>query len=79
MLNPAEWLGMGGAGAIVAKRLGQPVLKTSIDWAAQGIPSLTKGLVGLGKGVARGLKAPAIEKAIPVEKAAPITVEEAVR
>ncbi len=77
LLNPAEWVGMGATGAIVAKRLGQPILKTAVDWAAQGIPSLVKGGIGLVKGISAGLKAPGIERLMPVEKVAPITMEEA--
>ncbi len=69
MLNPAEIAAMAATGGLTAPK-GQ-ILKQMIDWGLYGAPSITKGVVGGGKGLLQGLSAKAIEARIPAEKAIP--------
>ena len=77
LLNPGELPSLFAGGAWQAYRTGMPILKSGLDWAAMGIPSLTKGVVGFGKGIIQGLGAKTREAAAP--KAASSAIQDVLK
>lgn len=68
LLNPAAFPAYFAGGAWQAYRAGLPMLRTGMDWALMGLPSLGKGIVGFGKGISAGFRAPRLER--PLKKGA---------
>ena len=74
LMDPVEWVSLGGAGAWQATKMGKSALFGAIDWASMGIPSMAKGIKGGAKGFIEGLGAKAKEAGTAVEKAMPIKI-----
>jgi len=73
--DPVEYAAMLGTGGFSALRFGKPLIKELVEWGSFGGVPVAKSIGRGTEKVVRGMGAKALEKTIPVEKAAPVVYE----